>query len=108
MATETASHGTLTITSIAADWDYKTSKPSSWPDVPRIASIQFTPGAADDKITVKEQGDTGPTVFYVICENAYDQRIKYFHGTRIIPFIDFGDCTLSTGHSVTIELWRDA
>lgn len=107
MATELELNGVLEITSIAADWDYRASKPSNWPDHPRIASIQFDPGAADDVLLIKEQSDGGPQRFFSRCENTYDQRIKYFHGARVMPYIDFSECTLSANHKVTIELWRE-
>lgn len=108
MATENELNGCLEITSIAADWNYRTSKPDSWPEHPRLASIQFNPGAADDELYVAEELSTGPERMYVKCENAYDQRIKYFHGSRVQPFIVFASSTLSSGHKVTIELWRES
>lgn len=107
MATENERNGKLELSSIAADWDYKASRPTDWPIIPRLLSITFVPGAAADRIVVKEEDDAGPTVFDVTCENTYDQRVKYFHGGRVIPFIDFGDCTFSAGHKVTIQLWRE-
>ena len=106
MATENERNGKLDLSSIAADWSYKASKPSSWPAEPELCSIMFVPGAASDKLVVKEEDEDGPVIFEVTCENVNDTRIKYWHGTRAIPFIDFGDCTLSANHRVTIELWR--
>lgn len=107
MATENERHGTLEITGIAADWDYKTSKPINWPDIPRLNSIQFNPGAASDCLVVKEKDEDGPKIFYALCENTNDQRVKYYHGNRKIPFIDHGDCTFTGTYSVIIELWRE-
>jgi hypothetical protein len=106
MATEIELNGVLEITSISADWDYKASKPAKWPDRPQIASIQFTPSAADDKLMIREQSAGGPERFYSICENVYDARCKYYFGARIIPYIVFSESTLGAGHKVTIELWR--
>lgn len=107
MATELELDGCLEISGIAADWDYNSSKPANWPARPRINSIQFDPGAADDILLIKERDEGGPQRFYANCENTYDQRCKYYHGTRVVPFIDFSECALSAGHKVTIELWRD-
>jgi hypothetical protein len=107
MATTLERNGILEITSIAADWDYKASRPTNWPEKPRLTSIKFNPGAADDKLTIKEQNDGGPECFFCLCQNTYDQRIEYYHGQRIIPYIDFSACTLSAGHSVIIKIWRD-
>jgi len=106
MATANELNGCLEISGIAADWDYKASKPANWPDHPKIASIQFDPGAADDVLVIVEQWDLGPQRFYAKCNDVYDQRCKYYHGSRMIPYIDFSACTLSAGHKVTIELWR--
>ena len=108
MATELELNGALEITEIAADWNYRDSKPDKWPDHPRIASIQFDPGAADDELYIAEQEAGGPQRFYVKCENTYDQRIKYYNGSRVQPFILFASCNLSAGHKVTIELWRES
>jgi hypothetical protein len=67
MATENELNGIVEISAIAADWDYKASKPASWPNSPRLVSIKFVPGAADDKLVIKEQSDGGPTIFYAPC-----------------------------------------
>lgn len=107
MATLIELNGCLEITGIADDWEYRNDKPSSWPDHPRINSIQFDPGAADDVLVVNEQKAGGPQRFFAKCQDTYDQRCKYYHGARMLPFIDFSACTLSAGHKVTIELWRE-
>lgn len=107
MATELELNGCLEITGIAADWDYKASKPSHWPEKPQIASIQFDPGAADDALMVREQNAGGPQRFHCLCQDTYDQRCKYFHGSRITPYIVFSESAFSAGAKVTIELWRD-
>jgi hypothetical protein len=100
-------NGCLEITNIAADWDYNLSRPSNWPQHPRITSIQFDPGAADDALVINEQKAGGPQRFFAKCQDTYDQRCKYYHGARMHPYIDFGSSTLSGGHKVTIELWRE-
>ena len=108
-ATELETDGCLILTAIDGDWSYRVSKPNTWPDVPRISSIEFHPGAASDRMIIKQGGPNGATRFDSgIAQNAGDSRIKYFHGTRVTPFVDFGDCTLSEGHKVIIELWREA
>jgi hypothetical protein len=106
VATQVELNGVLEITSISADWDYKASKPAGWPNRPQIASVQFNPGAADDELMIREQESGGPERFFSKCENAYDQRCKYYFGNRIIPYIVFSESTLSAGHKVVIELWR--
>jgi hypothetical protein len=108
MATENIRDGIIEITSIAADWDYDTIRPAGWPSKPRLLSINFVPGAADDTILIRVNDTTGPQCFYARCENVYDQRIEYYHGSRFRPFIDFSECTLSAGHKLIIKLWRDS
>ena len=108
MATANETDGCLELTSIAADWDYTVSKPAQWPPLPRLNSIEFHPGAASDRLIVKQKGNTGATRFDSgVVESAGDSRIKYFHGTRVVPYIDDAVSTLSAGHKVIIELWRD-
>lgn len=107
-ATELETDGCLILTAIDADWDYKASKPGNWPDIPRLNSIEFHPGAASDRMIIKQVGDDGATRFDSgEVESAGDSRIKYFHGVRVVPYVDYGDCTLSEGHKVIIELWRE-
>lgn len=105
MATELERNGVLEITSVVADWDYRVSKPSGWPSHPRISSIQFDPGAADDALSITEQDGGGPQRFYAKCEDQYDQRCKYYFGARVQPYIVFSESALSAGHKITIELW---
>ncbi len=105
MATQVEKDGCLEITEIAADWDYKTSKPGNWPDRPRLNSIEYHPGGADT-IVIKQSTDAGPVRFYAETEDTKDSRIKYFNGARVDPYVDFGDCTLNSGHKLVIELWR--
>ena len=106
MATENELNGTLEITVIAADWDYKASKPTAWPVQPRINFIRFKPGSANDIIVVKDGSATGPVICYLKATDT-EPRCQYFSGTRHNPFVDFSDCTLNTNHSLVIELWRD-
>jgi len=108
-ATQLETDGCLILTAIDADWSYKASRPATWPELPRISSIEFHPGSTSDRMIIKQGGENGATRFDSgETQNAGDSRIKYFHGTRVMPFIDYGDCTLSEGHKVIIELWREA
>jgi hypothetical protein len=108
MTTENELRGGLELTEIAADWDYSASRPPNWPNLPRISSIHFDPAAANDKLVVKDGTEDGPRRCVLgPCDNANDQRIKYFHGARLSPFIDFSECVLTAGHRVTIELWSE-
>ena len=108
MSTELEKNGILEVSGIAANWDYKASKPTGWPAKPRLVSIKFVPGAANDKLVVREQEAGGPRIVSWLCENTYDQRVEYYHGTIQIPFVLFSECTLSSGHLMIIKLWREA
>jgi hypothetical protein len=108
LATQIESRGGLVITAIAADWSYNVSKPPFWEDLPRIASIQFDPGAAADVLVIKDGSDAAATRCSLgPVDGQGDQRIKYFFGARFVPYIDFSECTLSADHRVTIELWSE-
>ena len=106
-ATPKEEDGCLELTAIDANWVYADSKPSNWPAIPRLMSIEFHPGAIDDELIVLQRKAGGVQRFHVKCENLYDQRIKYFHGSRVMPYIDYDNSTLSAGHMVVIELWRE-
>lgn len=108
MATELERDGCLQITGISGDWNYLASRPANWPENPQLSSIEFHPGAASDQLVVKQRADDGPVRFdSMAVDNAADSRIKYFHGVRVVPFIDYDKCTFSAGHRVVIELWRE-
>jgi len=103
MATEVQSKGTIQITGIAADWDWGTVM-TDFPNDVRLASITFVPGAANDKLIVKEDSAAGAVIMHALCLDT-DEKIKYFYGTKHSPYVDFSDCILSAGHMVIIDLW---
>ncbi len=105
MATTLEREGCLEISNIAADWSYVDNRPAHWPVNPRLASIEFHPGGSD-VMAITQGNDQGALRFYANCQDAYDSRIKYFHGSRCRPFIDFSECSLTAAHKVIIELWR--
>lgn len=107
MTTENMRAGIIELTAINADWDYATQKPNHWPIHPRLMSMQFNPAAAGDKIYVREENEAGPVIFEVTADSADDQRIKYFHGTRGKPYVDYSECILTAGHKLIIDLWRE-
>ncbi|MBW1983368.1 MAG: hypothetical protein JRI53_01505 [Deltaproteobacteria bacterium] len=70
----------------------------------KIMSIQFSPAATGDKCVIKEGDEDGPEIFNPLCADVYDSKIKYFHGKKKHPFLDFGDGVYTAGAKVVIEL----
>ena len=105
MANEIKKGGSIEVNTIAADWDYGAVYTNG--KNPKICSLTFIPGADSDKIVVKDGSDSGPVIFRASCASAHDEKIKYFHGMKSRPYVDFGDCTLSAGHKFLIELWME-
>ncbi|MCW7076379.1 MAG: hypothetical protein OCU18_03695 [Candidatus Syntrophoarchaeum sp.] len=103
MATELEARGTIEVNSIAADWDWAAVM-TSHPEAVRLASITFIPGAANDKLVVKEDSDAGPVIFRALCTDT-DEKIKYFYGAKRSVYVDFSECVLSAGHKMIIDLW---
>lgn len=70
-----------------------------------LESIQFVPGAAADKLVIKEGSAAGAVIFNCTAPAALDgsMYIKNFGGTFHRPVIDFSDCVLSAGHMVLVE-----
>lgn len=109
MTTTLEKDGALELSSISADWDYKASKPDSWPDNPRLSSIEYHPGSANDRCIFRHKDIAGIRRFdsnYSASDN--DSRIKYFHGVRCVPYLKYSECVFSAGAYVIIELWREA
>ena len=84
----------------------------------RVKSITFNPSGADTMI-IKEcdpgyvttaaliaaQAATAPRIFDVSCDDADDQRVKYFgeKGRVMRPFIDISDCTFIAAANAYVE-----
>ncbi|MFA5378193.1 MAG: hypothetical protein WC455_20740 [Dehalococcoidia bacterium] len=107
MAVNLEMDGMLQVTDISADWSYLANRPEGWPARPRLLSMKFTPGAVGDKIMVRQRDPGGPEAFYASCENDTEPRIEYYHGTTRLPYVLFSESTLSPGHKLVINLWRE-
>ena len=94
---------TVDITDIDEDWLFNTATFLGQTGL-FISSIQFDPIQTDDECIIKEGGETGAIIFRALAANAYDQKIKYFHGENKHPFLDFGDGTFTAGTRIIIEL----
>ena len=98
---------TVTITDIDSDWAWTDLSPAHGDsNGVNLSSIQFDPVQVADKCVVKEKDDSSPEMFYALCENAYDQKIKYFHGQLKRPVLDFTAGVFTAGTRVIIELWE--
>lgn len=91
------------ITDIDSDYSLTDTFPS-YTNGAAINSIQFNPAAADDQMIVEQGTTSGAILMDVTCEDAYDQRVKYFWNQRLLPVIDFSDGTYTAGSSIIIIL----
>jgi len=94
---------TIELTVIDADWVWSDSVPDKGIGGIPIATISFTPGAANDVMIIKEASATGPSMFEATCLTAEPRVLDYF-GVKHKPFLDFSECTLTAGHKVIILL----
>lgn len=92
----------VTYTGAGLDWSYLFSN-SPFPDGMKVYSIEFNPGAANDKLVVNEGGNDGASIIHVECVDENDDKIKYFHpnGRWMKPYIDLSDCTFGAGADAT-------
>lgn len=103
MATKIVQGSTIEVNAIAADWDWGVSGNVKDKKV-KLSSITFVPGANNDKLVLKDGSDAGPVMMHALCLDL-DEKIKYFHGSRKRPVVDFNLCVLSAGHKMIIDLW---
>lgn len=69
----------------------------------RVNYILFSPGATDDICLIRDTGATGIILFRVKCANAYDQRVLYFNGDRVRPYLDLTEGAPNAGAILTIK-----
>ena len=97
------------LTAIDADWIWTTTFPNH-PQGIKVDWIAFKPGAtALDKCSIKQDSATGSEIFLSIpaVSLSYGQ-IVYYSGALLRPYIDFSDCTFTTGHEVVIKLMTNS
>ena len=95
--TEVITKRVTNLTAIGENWNYDHEYP--------IQSIQFIPGAAADKLMIRDGSTTGAILYYALAPATLngDQFIKYFHGQNHKPVLVFAECVFSVGHMVIIE-----
>ena len=94
----------INVKSIDQDWKLSADGGvgPSW-SAPPIESVQFYGGAAGDVLCLKATNSTGTILWKPVCETAKYGKVFYMNGGRVDLFIDFSECTLSTGHLVVIQ-----
>lgn len=90
----------ITVSNIDGDWSYaaNTNNPTD-----KFKAIKWFPGAGDDKLTVKETSDTGPTVTVLLSGDG-EGRVDPKVGELSKPLIDFSECVISAGAKATFVL----
>ena len=88
------------LTAIDADWDDGCYRP--------LSSIQFNPGSdGTDVLVVKDGSDSGVVLMEVTADAANNESVKYFDKIPFHVYIDYSDCTLSSGHKVILIYAED-
>jgi hypothetical protein len=103
-ATVVVSGPIVSITAIDADWAWSDTFGSTSDGI-YIEWIAFKPGAASDAMSISDGLATGPEIFPSVPRDSVNSgQIIYYNGRKMRPVIDYSDCTLTAGHSVTILL----
>ena len=94
----------IEITGIDSDWTWTDTFKGAHNGI-AVDFIAYSSGDADGDICViKEASDTGPAIFPKQAQKTQGPAQIVYYGCSIKPVIDYGDCTLSTGHSIVIKL----
>ena len=88
------------ITDIDSDWSWLTRFPFADSGI-ELDSIQFNPGAADDKCVIKAGSETAASIFDVICKDL-NEKNKYYRGDVYKVFFDFSASVISAGAKIII------
>ena len=89
------------ITDIDSDWSWLDLFPFADSGV-ELDSIQFNPGAIDDKCVIKAGSETAVAIFHVICKDL-NEKNKYYKGDVCKTFFDFSASTISAGAKIIIN-----
>jgi len=96
----------IDLVNIDSDWnwyDTLTAFASDKGGIP-IHSIQFKPAATGDHCVIKNGSNTAAVIFDKEAANQYDDKVVYFHGEELKPFLDVGDGTYNAGARIIITL----
>lgn len=100
--TENAIH----LIAIDADWNWYDTLTAFATDKPAIPihSIQFKPAATGDHCVIKNGSGTAAVIFDKEAADKYDDKVVYFHGEKLKPFLDVGDGSYNAAARVIITL----
>ncbi len=106
--TETVTKGgfTIVISVIDSDWVWTTTLTADkYKNGVPVHAIIFQPGAASDKLSIKDGSDSGPRIFpNILAADTTDGKVIYYGGVNLKPVLDYSDSTLSAGSTVIIIL----
>ncbi len=107
MATIVRSGNFFEITSIGADLTAKEifRKDGAIQEV-KVKRMEFVCGSNNDVCVIKQASGSGATIATLSSADVEVVDRVYFDddGQWMIPFVDFGDCTLNVGHKLVIEV----
>lgn len=102
----TFTENVIELTDIDSDWnwyDTLSAFVTSKVGIP-IHSIQFKPKATGDHCVIKNGSGTAATLFDKEAADQYDDKVVYFHGEELKPFLDVGDGSYNAAAKVIITL----
>ena len=70
----------------------------------RIAAVKFFPGAANDILVLEHLTDTGGRMCKLKSVDGEPRIDESFPNNPVRPYLDYSDCTISSGGAVTIIL----
>ncbi len=94
----------IMITGLDADWNIDTDMPGYDAGL-KIISIVFVPSATGDIMVIRNSKAgtaTDAEMFRVKVTGDTDQRIEYYYGNVLFPFIDISECTLGTAANARV------
>jgi len=95
----------VTITAIDSTWHYRTSYlDAKYADGIKVEYIIFSPGATDDICLIRDDASDGAILFRAKCADVYDQRIIYFAGQLIKPYLDVTEGAPNASAILTIKI----
>ena len=95
----------INVSTITEDAEWYTILNHTTNKVNKFKRIEFIGGADNDILVVRQNDGSGAEICRLGTPDVErPDRIYFFGGQYLTPFIDFGDCTLNAGHKVIFEL----